>query len=150
MTENRRASDNLAAGWFWVTLRKMDGVFKRLGLIVCLFIATFAVFVAYLAVRNVEGEARERRDATCELFERQEHAAVLRLISTYEYLETLPRSEYGSTLTKAVLRNLGATEADARAVIAPAFCNAPGVGLRERGAPELPEDRDYDDRGRKP
>jgi hypothetical protein len=140
MNEKRRASDNPATGWFWVTLRKLDGVFKRAGSIISLVVATAAVFIAGYAVFNVEAavddiaatqkaanfETLERRDQTCHIFESQHLTNVRRLEGTYEFLDNLPRSEWGSPLTRAVLRGLPALEAEARVDQAPPYCDEPG------------------------
>jgi hypothetical protein len=153
MTEKRRAGRATDGPWqarFWATLRTIEAVFQKSGLIICLVIATFSTVVAAYAVWNVEAEARERRDATCELFERQERASIRRLTATYDYLENLPQSEYGSALTKAIVRGLDETEDDAQVAIAPVFCDEAGVGLGEKHHQDLPADRNYDDRAVKP
>jgi hypothetical protein len=76
-------------------------------------------------------EGNERRGQTCTLFERQEAANVTRVRTSYAYLQSLPRREWGTTLTVAVVQGLPATEREAAATRAPTYCNVKGVGLPE-------------------
>lgn len=112
------------------------------------------------AIANVAREGRERRDQTCRLFEGQHLADVNRLKRTYTYLEHLPPTERGTTLTVAVVRQLPEIETDARVDSAPPYCDEPGekaerlwneshgrrgappIGLPEPD-PTLPERRDF-------
>lgn len=135
-----RVTDGRRTGRTWVWLRRIDWMVR-------LLVPVFAVAVAAYAVINITQESQERRDQNCILFERQAQASAQRLIGTYDYLETLPPSEYGTNLTRTIIRNLPTTEAEARATIAPAYCQEPGVGLKERpGDPKIPEHRDFSDR----
>lgn len=89
-------------------------------------------------------ESRERRDQTCNSLERQEQQEIRRVLRTYDYLGSLPREEYGSSLTVAVVRGLSDQEKGARASAAPPFCNARGVGLPELSSdPRLPRHRTF-------
>lgn len=109
----------------------------------------FAVCLAGWAVLGVSSEARERRDQNCRVFEGQHLANVRRLTATYGYLETLPRSDYGNSLTLAVLRGLRSQEEEARLDTAPPYCDEPNVGLSEPD-PKLPAKRDFSDRAQQP
>jgi hypothetical protein len=146
-----RATDDPGKGRMWVWLRRLDWAIR-------VFVPVFAVAVTAYAVVNVSNqndkleaqsratiqESVERRDQNCVLFERQEKAAILRVVATYHYLRTLPAEDRGTNLTKAILRNLPAAEADAKAAVAPDYCNLRGVGLPELKAdPVLPEHQDF-------
>lgn len=91
-------------------------------------------------------QAISRRNDNCTLFERQELTAIRQVLGTYAYLDSLPKSEYGTNLTNAIVRNLPVTYAQAQAVHAPKYCNESpgeqGIGLPERG-PDLPKLRDF-------
>lgn len=87
-----------------------------------------------------------RRNDNCLLFERQEKVAIEQVVSTYEFLDDLPRSEYGTPLTAAIVGNLSKQYKDAAATAAPEYCNEP-VGSKAVGLPEtglaLPKQRDF-------
>lgn len=111
------------------------------------------------AIEAIEREGRERRDQTCEIFENQHLEHVKNLRSTYRYLRTLPKSEYGTTLVKAILRGLPATEREARTDQAPDYCDEPGVKAEKAGAdpiglpepdPRVPRKRNFSDRAQRP
>lgn len=114
-----------------------------------------ALCLAGWTVLGLSSEAAERRNQNCRVFEGQHLADVQRLTATYRYLETLPKSEYGKSLTLAVLRGLKAQEAEARSDAAPPYCDEPGVEAERRGEkpvglpepdPPLPRMRDFSDR----
>lgn len=93
--------------------------------------------------RKIAREGEKRRDQTCRIDERDHLGAVKRLRRTYGFLADLPRSEYGTNLTVAIVRQLPEVEREARQDVAPPFCDAPGVGLPEPD-PELPRRRRFD------
>jgi hypothetical protein len=80
---------------------------------------------------RIQRESNARRNETCALFERQEAANIARVRGSYRYLLSLPRREWGTSLTVAVVQGLPATEREAIAARAPTYCNAEGVGLPE-------------------
>lgn len=94
-------------------------------------------------------ESNAREHQTCMLFEREHLLNVQRLSNTYAYLSLLPESEYGTSLTRALVRQLPDLERGARADSAPEFCDQPGVGLREPDPP-VPARRDFSHLLRKP
>ncbi len=93
----------------------------------------------------IQAESKDRRNQSCRVFERLETTAVRRVVTTYKYLDELPRSELvrPTLLTTAILRNLGATYQDAKASRAPPYCDKPDVGLPEP-QPKLPKMRRFD------
>lgn len=97
------------------------------------------------AVLGIASQARTQRDGQCEVFERLEVAAIVKVRTQYAYLEELPREEYGSNLTKAIVRGLPSIYRDAEASRAPAYCNEKGIGLPEVApfVPALPQRRDF-------
>jgi hypothetical protein len=114
------------------------------------FLGAVAILLtAWLYARSVDArqqiaaEGMERRDQTCVLFEREHLRHVIRLERTYDYLDGLPRRERGSSLTRAVVRQLPELEVDARTDSAPPFCDEPGVGLPEPD-PEPPAFRSFE------
>ena len=130
-------------------LRRANAVWRDLVPFVALGLAAWAVLINGQRTDEVEREALERRDQNCVLFERQEISHTQRVIRTYDYLDSLPRSEYGTNLTKAIVRGLPDQYAEAAANRAPAYCNEkprePLVGLpeSEKFSPQLPRQRDY-------
>lgn len=146
---NHRASDGPVQSRFWAFLNKADAVFSKITPLISLTVATLSVAVAAFAVYNIEQEGKERRDQNCILFERQAQANAQRVIGTYDYLRTLAPEDYGTNLTKTIIRNLPTTEAEARATVAPAYCQKPGIGLPELGTdPKIPLHQDFSDRAR--
>lgn len=106
------------------------------GLLVLLTVA--AGFVAQRANQRANDQ---RRSESCRLFERQELAAKRQLVERYDYLARLPVADYGSTITRAIVRGLPAQYEDAVASTSPSYCDEPGVGLPEEGPsapPALP------------
>lgn len=95
---------------------------------------------AQAALERIAAEGQERRDQTCRSLERQEEAAIVRVRRAYAYLDDLPVAERGASLTRAVITGLAGQYTEAQESVAPAFCNDPGVGLREPG-PKLPKQR---------
>lgn len=93
-----------------------------------------------------ESDSISRRDESCRYFELQEAAGIQRVRGTYSYLDHLPRSEWGSSLTKAIVLQLPSTYTEAVANKAPSYCNEkpgqPQVGLPETGK-RLPAERDF-------
>lgn len=85
-----------------------------------------------------DAERARRADQTCLLFERDYERNVMRLANTYSYLVALGPRERDSSLNRTVLAQLPDTEGAARTSKAPAYCDAPGVGLPEPN-PRLPE-----------
>ena len=106
-----------------------------------------AVFVFVLVTITTEGV--KRRDQTCQLFERQELMATMKVVRLYAYLDRLPRAEYGTNFTREIVKALPETREDAEASIAPAYCNeakgAALVGLPEtpKYQAQLPAERDF-------
>ena len=92
---------------------------------------------------RIVAENRERRDQSCALSERDHLADVKRLRRTYAYLRRLPRDEWGTNLTREVVRGLPDLEREARVDVAPAFCDEPNIGLPEPD-PKLPARRNFD------
>lgn len=138
MSAYHRATDGPRQGRFWVWARRVDKVWQRL-------VPLFALLALYIVL---QGNA-DRRDQACKLFERQEQAAAQRVVGAYNYLRTLPQSDYGTNLTKTIVRNLPITEEEARATIAPDYCNEEGIGLPETTSdPKVPEHQDFSDRTR--
>jgi len=147
---SHRSTDGPVQGKVWAFLNKTEAVFAKITPLVSLIVATLAVAVTLYVVNLVINEGKERRDQNCLLFERQAHVAARRLQDTYAYLRTLPRDDYGSSITRAILRNLPVTEADARASVAPEYCSRPGVGLPDLPSdPKIPMRQDFSDRAHK-
>ena len=121
------------------------------GLCVLVLVAAILVglYTQASATRKIATEGVERRNETCRLFERQELTNVNRVIRTYAYLDELPRDEWGSTLTVAIVRGLAAQREDAVATVAPSYCTEakgqPLVGLPESSKYqiELPPERHF-------
>ena len=121
-------------------------------LVVSLTIAFTAVYVTLYTRASVEDlehvlahvtqEARERRDGTCTLFERQELAAINQVVETYRFLDDASRADFRTPLVRAIVRQLPATYANAKAAAAPGYCRAPGIGL-PGAPPRLPAYRTY-------
>ena len=136
--------------------RRHRSTWRTVGILWRNLVPFFAICLAAAAVLGVAdqqqklaGQARqqqreitERRDQTCRLFEGQHLADVERLRKTYEYLERLPRREYGTPLTVAVVSGLRELERTARVDTAPRFCDAPDTGLPEPD-PELPDRQNF-------
>lgn len=80
------------------------------------------------ALRHVEEEAVERKDADCVKDERDHFAKVNQLAQTYTFLKT---ADPDSDLYQAVLPQLPEIEAEARRDLAPEYCDEPNVGLPE-------------------
>jgi hypothetical protein len=86
---------------------------------------------------SLRTEGNERRSQTCTTFETAYRQEVDQLISTYAFLEDLPRHELGGSLARAVLRNLpklevdALTDSDAQGANVPPYCDERGVGLVE-------------------
>lgn len=78
--------------------------------------------------RSIKAEGADRRDQTCRLFERDERAAVDRLVQTYDFLR---RPGKLKNLVPVARAQVPALESDARTSDAPPYCDAPGVGLPE-------------------
>jgi hypothetical protein len=93
-------------------------------------------------IDRIEKDRNARRNDTCVTAERQEATSVKAVIRTYAFLRTLPRSERGTAITRAIVRNLPMTYANAKADRAPKYCDEPGVGLPEPG-PRLPQPRSF-------
>lgn len=85
-------------------------------------------------LHRIATEGNERRDQTCRLFEKQADESVRQLAQTYKFLERPSPGLRG--LVPLVLSGLARTEAEAH-VPAPAYCDAPGVGLPEPN-PRIP------------
>lgn len=92
---------------------------------------------------RVKEEGAQRRDQSCKLFERLERDQIQSIIRTYAYLDRLPRSEYGSSLTAEIIRGMPEQRRRAIAAAAPTYCNEPDTGLPEDG-PTLPPERNFD------
>jgi hypothetical protein len=134
---HRRASDGPVQARFWLTLRTIEAVFQKSGLIICLIIATFSVAIAAYAVWGIQNEADVRRSQTCESFESAYAEQIRRLENTYVFL-TLPGiKERSPDLYALALRELTALETAARkdsdpfGPRVPDYCDDEGVGLPE-------------------
>lgn len=86
------------------------------------------------SLHQIAREGNERRDQTCRLFEKQAADAVRQLVQTYKFLKRPAPGLRG--LVPLVLTGLARTEAEAH-VPAPAYCDAPRVGLPEPN-PRIP------------
>lgn len=124
-------------------------------LVMCsLVLSSFAILLTSYLFARVGGEGRERRSAICRIMEGTHETAVADLNRTYAFLESLPREDYGTPLTVAVINGLPAKEAavrgerltsDGRTIrgeVVPLFCNDEGIGLPEPN-PEIPPKRDF-------
>lgn len=137
-------------------LARLERLWQNVVPLIALGLALWAVLgvqsraeeVANLAVQNARvireqaREARIRRDQSCTQDERRHLDDVTRLKRTYAFLSHLPTSEYGTSLTVAIVRQLPEVENEARHDVAPPFCDEPGIGLPEPD-PRLPERRDF-------
>jgi hypothetical protein len=168
MNEKRRAgreTDGPLQARFWATVRTLDAVFKKSGLIICLVIATLAVAIAGYAVRNVEqavddiakiqqaqaAEGLERRDQTCLVFERDARVAVeafrderRRLNRTLGYIRRIPPSEMDSQLNREIIAGLPQARdevvkkwREARLTAAPVYCDEHGAEVVGLPEPNL-------------
>jgi hypothetical protein len=99
---------------------------------VCL--AAYSVFTTQKHLNDTVAEGKDRRDQSCILFERQEDSAIRQLRRTYKFLLNPPPQAAG--LVPLAKAELSKTEADARASIAPEYCNEPNVGLFEPAHPQ--------------
>lgn len=82
----------------------------------------------------------------CRLFENAHAGDVRALKERYRYLAQLPPEEYGTNLTRAIVRGLKVLERDARSDQVPGYCDfeALGVGLgRQEPDPAVPARRDF-------
>lgn len=103
-------------------------------------------------IKKLAIEGEQRRDQTCTIFETQHLQDVNRLKRTYEYLDSLPESEWDKPLTREIVLQLNTVEEQARLDGAPNYCDEPGVkaeaeGQKPVGLPEpdpvLPKKRNY-------
>lgn len=123
--------------------------FAALGMLALVVSLVASIATQAATTKRIALEGAKRRNETCRLFERQELTNVTRVIRTYDYLDNLPRSEWGTVLTVAVVRGIPAQREDAMATVAPSYCNEPKgqpvVGLPESSKYqlELPPARDY-------
>lgn len=92
-------------------------------------------------VKQRDADRIKSRNESCNLFERQERTAVIRVTASYHFLNGTPRKDYGTFLVKAIVRQLGDTYTEARDAKAPSYCDRKNVGLPERtedGRPVIP------------
>jgi hypothetical protein len=117
-----------------------------------LVLAGASILLSAVLFTRLDSEGAQRRDQSCRLFEADHLADVQRLKRTYEYLDRLPVREYGSTLTREIVRSLPTLEDEARADSAPDFCDEPGAKAEKAGAdpvglpepdPFIPKRRDF-------
>lgn len=132
-TREHRITDGPRQGRWWIFFRRAYRVWVAIIPAIAVMAALVAVFrvedaveANKRAIEAIEIESADRRDQTCQIFEAQHLANVTRLKRTYRYLEGLPRAEWGSTLTLAVLDGLPALETEARIDQAPPYCDEPG------------------------
>ena len=118
-------------------------------------VAVVALLMGAWSLYGWQSESQSRltlanlvRDQNCLVFEGQHLTDVEQLRSTYAYLETLPRSEWGSPLNAAIVRGLDPLEKKARMDSAPEYCDEPNLGLPEPD-PRLPPKRDFTNRAEK-
>lgn len=102
----------------------------------------FGIQQALQAQHDFEQDANLRRSQGCVIQEREQDAAAKQLANTYRYLRALPKEEAKSTLNQFIIRRLPETEREARAKIAPPYCNDKGIGLEEPQA-KFPERQDF-------
>lgn len=108
-----------------------------------LILAAASILLSAWLYARIVSEGRERRDQSCLQNERRHLDDVQQLRNTYEFLEHLPRSEWGTPLTRAIVRQLPQIERDARVDVAPKFCDEHGIGLPEPD-PVVPKRRNFD------
>jgi hypothetical protein len=138
MPKVRRRADDAGRSAWRVLLR--ENWYRDLWLLAITLVVTFTAVKTLGLVQKVANESTERRHQTCTLFEKQEKAAADRLVATYAYLGSLRGGQLEDPLNRAVIASLPDVEREARASVAPAFCNAKGVGLAEPKNPlPLPE-----------
>jgi hypothetical protein len=134
MTEGRRAGDG---GWRSLV---RENWYRDVWLIVVTVLVAASLW-------TYGRESQARRDGACTLFERGDHTAKEQLAQTYSYLAGLRPRERRDSLNRAVLAQLPAVEAAARAVTAPPYCAPRDVGLslpparmpvRPKGVPAAP------------
>jgi len=109
-----------------------------------LIVACASVLVAGIAVKTVndtQAEAKERINSTCRLFEGESLYLVQGVRSTYDFLDTLPKSDWGTPLTIAIVTRLKDQYRMAQRSSAPAYCDKQGVGLEEPSAADCAADR---------
>ena len=109
---------------------------------VWLLVVSVLVAVAVIGVENTQDdrdrEAADRRDQTCLLFERSYHRSVQSLEQTYRFLERATPRQARDPIVAAILAQLPQTELRVRDERNPAYCDKPGVGLREPN-PRVPK-----------
>jgi hypothetical protein len=153
MTEQRRSGRDTDGPWqarFWATLRTLDAVFQKSGLITCLVLTTFSVAIAGYAVHTsaetvakLDQEAEVRRSQTCETFEGAYAEQVRRLENTYGFLLLPGIRQRSPDLYDFAIRELPTLERGAKSdddpfgPRVPAYCDDPNVGLPEPD-PEVP------------
>lgn len=88
------------------------------------------------ALKKIEQEGALRRDQICLSAEREHLNDVTRLVRTYEYLNSLEPEEFETSINRAVLVQLPATEEAAQTDTAPDFCDETLPGGKPVGMPE--------------
>jgi hypothetical protein len=147
MNEKRRSGRDTDGPWqarIWATLRTLDAVFQKSGLIICLVLTTFSVAIAGYAVytssqtvHKLDQEAEVRRSQTCETFEGAYAEQIRRLENTYVFLLLPGIRERSPDLYDFALRELPTLERGAESdddpfgPRVPAYCDDPNVGLPE-------------------
>jgi hypothetical protein len=90
-----------------------------------------AVAIAISGYVGIHNEINVRSDQTCFLFESDHLADVVTLRETYKYIEALKPGERSATINKFILVNLPSQEREARADLAPTYCDTMDLGLPE-------------------
>lgn len=92
-------------------------------------------------VIKLEHEAIQRRNASCQITERDQRDEVRSLEVTYDYLVGLTDKQRQTPLNKLIIKELPRAESEAKRDNAPKYCDEPGVGLPEpdKKVPERPE-----------
>ena len=117
-----------------------------------LLLSGASILLSAFLFTRLSMEGTERRDQSCRQFEGDHLADVQRLKRTYAYLSMLPRREYGSPITVAIVQQLPELEEKARTDSAPEFCDEPGAAAEKRGEkpvglpepdPEIPDRQDF-------
>jgi hypothetical protein len=116
----------------------MSGVW-RFTIMLALLLAGASILLTSYLFTTLASEGADRRDQSCRLFEADHLADVEQLKRTYSYLD---RQTVPSELTREIVRRLPELEREARIDGAPAYCDEPGVGLKEPD-PVLPPRRDF-------
>jgi hypothetical protein len=93
-----------------------------------LIITGFVVWAIWVIL----AESEQRRNQNCVVFERLHQVDVMQLRGSYEYLANLSPAQSGTSLNRAIIRQLPITVKRTRESKPPPYCSKPGVGLDDR------------------